>query len=168
MNPVVVEDYDPCWPQTFELLRSRLSGALRGMAAAIEHIGSTAVPGLAAKAVIDIDLLMKSEGDLPRVIAALASLGYEHRGDLGIAGREAFQSPSNDLRHHLYVCSPSSREYPRHIAFRDYLRVHPESAAAYGQLKRDLAQRVGHDREAYTQGKSDFVREILCRAGMHK
>jgi GrpB-like predicted nucleotidyltransferase (UPF0157 family) len=168
MNLVFIEDYDPRWPQTFELLRSRLSAALPGMAAAIEHIGSTAVPGLAAKPIIDIDLLMNSEGDLPRVIVALTSLGYDHRGDLGIAGREAFQSPSNDLRHHLYVCPPSSREYPRHIAFRDYLRAHPESAAAYGQLKRDLAQTLGHDREAYTQGKSDFVREILCRVGMCK
>src|SRR5579871_1315080 len=134
------------------------------MAAAIEHVGSTAVPGLAAKPIIDLDVLLFSAGDLPSVIARLASLGYEHRGDLGIAGREAFRAPLNDFRHHLYVCLPAGKEYRRHIAFRDYLRTHPREARAYASLKRDLARQFRDDREAYNQAKSRFVTEILQRS----
>lgn len=94
---------------------------MQGRAAAIEHVGSTAVPGLAAKPIIDMDVLLGSATDLPLVIAQLASVGYQHRGDLGVTGREAFRAPPNDLPHHLYVCPPRSPEYMRHISFRGYL-----------------------------------------------
>lgn len=102
-NPVVIVDYDPLWPKQFETLRYRLANVLGGLALTIEHVGSTAVPGLAAKPILDIDVLLRSPDDLPSAIAALASIGYLHRGDLGIPGREAFRAPSNYLRHHLYV-----------------------------------------------------------------
>lgn len=164
MNRVIVENYDVSWPQRFEVLRSRIASLLNGAAAAIEHIGSTAVPGLAAKPIIDIDVLVKSERDLPSVIAALVSLGYKHRGDLGITGREAFRAASNDFPHHLYVCLPNHDEFHRHITFRDYLRSHPNDACAYQELKRDLAHRLGSNREAYAEAKSDFVNQILLRA----
>ena len=163
MNPVIIQDYDPCWPQLFETLRSRIEAAIQGMAAAIEHVGSTAVPGLAAKPIIDVDVLLISASHLPLVIAKLASIGYEHRGDLGVAGREAFRIPPNDLPHHLYVCPSSSPEYRRHISFRDYLRTHPADANGYASLKRELVRTFGDDREAYTQAKSRFVAEILRR-----
>jgi GrpB-like predicted nucleotidyltransferase (UPF0157 family) len=88
---VVVQDYDPRWPQMFGMVRSRIAVVLNGVADSIEHIGSTAVPGLAAKPVIDIDVLLRSASDLPLVIRRLADLGYEHRGDLGVIGREAFR-----------------------------------------------------------------------------
>lgn len=164
-NPVVIVDYDPLWPQQFKELRSRIASLLDAMASAIEHVGSTAVPGLAAKPIIDIDVLLRSAMDLPAVITRLASAGYEHRGDLGIAGREAFRIPPNDISHHLYVCPPCSHEYRRHIAFRDYLRSHPDHADAYASLKREFARKFGNDREAYNQSKSQFVEEILHRAG---
>ena len=125
--------------------------------------GSTAVPGLAAKPIIDMDVLLISATDLPLVIVKLASIGYEHRGDLGVAGREAFRTPPNDLPHHLYVCPSSSPEYKRHISFRDHLRTHPTDANSYASLKRELVQKVGDDREAYTKAKSMFVAEILRR-----
>ena len=163
-DPVIIQEYDKSWPRQFETLRSRIAIALSEMAAAIEHVGSTAVPGLAAKPIIDLDVLLFSAGDLPSVIARLASLGYEHRGDLGIAGREAFRAPLNDFRHHLYVCLPAGKEYRRHIAFRDYLRTHPREARAYASLKRDLARQFRDDREAYNQAKSRFVTEILQRS----
>lgn len=133
------------------------------MATAIEHVGSTAVPGLAAKPVIDIDVLLRGAPDLPLVVKKLASFGYEHQGDLGIAGREAFRSPPNDLLQHLYVCPPGNQEYMRHISFRDYLRTHPEDANVYASLKRELVGKFGDDRAAYTQAKSKFVTEILQR-----
>ena len=160
-DPVIIEDYDPRWPQRFEMLRSRIAAVLNELAISIEHVGSTAVPGLAAKPIIDMDVLLRSSTDLPVAIRKLAELGYEHRGDLGISGREAFRANAAVVQHHLYVCPPGSLEYERHIAFRNHLRVHPEDANAYAVLKRELASKFGSDREGYNQAKSDFVQRIL-------
>lgn len=158
--PISIEDYDPRWPDQFETLRSKIAAALGPIAAAVEHVGSTAVPGLAAKPIIDIDVLLRSAPDLPSAIRSLTSLGYAHEGDLGVAGREAFRPPACDIQHHLYVCPTSEPEYRRHLAFRDHLRSHPEDAKAYAQLKRTLAARCS-GREAYTQAKTEFVEHIL-------
>jgi GrpB-like predicted nucleotidyltransferase (UPF0157 family) len=166
-SPIVIQNYDPLWPQRFQTLRSPIAVVLGGLAAAIEHVGSTAVPGLAAKPVIDIDILLTFATDLPLVIHKLASLGYAHRGDLGIAGREAFRIPPGYFPHHLYVCPPGSEEYNRHIAFRNYLRTHPEDAHAYATLKSQLADKFRADREAYNQAKSAFVGEILRHASQY-
>jgi GrpB-like predicted nucleotidyltransferase (UPF0157 family) len=163
-NPVIVLDYDPNWPELFESLRKRIADALVDMAAAIEHVGSTAVPDLAAKSIIDIDVLLTSKPMLPKAIERLATLGYVHRGDLGIPGREAFFAPLNDPPHHLYVCPPGSAEFRRHIAFRDYLRAHPKDAKIYGDLKIALAERFRQDRSAYNTAKSEFVEELTSRA----
>jgi GrpB-like predicted nucleotidyltransferase (UPF0157 family) len=160
----MIADYDPRWPEQFETLRSRIAAALGDLAIAIEHIGSTAVPGLAAKPVIDIDVLMRSDADLSLVTSKLALLGYDHRGDLGIPGREAFRTPPDDFPHHLYVCPSDSWEYRRHIAFRNYLRTHPNDANAYASLKRSLAEKFGDQREDYNQAKSQFVDDIARRA----
>jgi GrpB-like predicted nucleotidyltransferase (UPF0157 family) len=162
-KPVIIEDYDPTWPHRFETLRSRIAAALGPLTVAIEHVGSTAVPGLAAKPIIDLDVLLRSDADLVQAIAALRSLGYEHRGTLGILGREAFHSPPNFPPHHLYVCPPDSPAYREHIAFRDHLRAHPDDALAYATLKRQLAANFTADREAYTQAKTEFVQAILQR-----
>lgn len=164
MNPVIIQDYDPLWPQLFERLRLRLAGVLEGVAGAIEHVGSTSVPGLAAKPIIDIDVLLMSSSDLPRAIARLASIGYVHRGDLGITGREAFRAPLEEAPHHLYVCPPGNTAYMEHISFRDYLRSHQNDAEAYAELKRNIAGKFKNDREAYNGAKSEFVRRILRRA----
>lgn len=163
-RPIILEDYDPDWPQQFELLRSRIAPVLGLLAAAIEHVGSTAVPGLAAKPIIDIDVLLRSAADLPDAITSLATLGYQHRGDLGISGREAFLRPPGDIPHHLYVCPPEGREFDRHIVFRNQLRSHLDDAKAYELLKRKLAEQYRHDREAYNQAKSEFVEALLHRA----
>ena len=162
--PVIIEDYDARWPERFEILRSRIGAALGSLAAAIEHVGSTAVPGLAAKPIVDIDVLLGSKSDLPGVVERLTMIGYAHQGDLGIPGREAFRAPAGQFPHHLYVCPPNSRAYLQHLAFRDYLRTHPEDARAYGLLKRSLASRYGNDRDGYTQAKTEFIEGILRRA----
>ncbi len=161
---ITIENYDPLWPQQFETLRSRIAGTVGDLAAAIEHIGSTAVPGLGAKPIIDIDVLLRSDADLPLVISKLALLGYDHQGDLGVSGREAFRIPPDDFPHHLYVCRPDNQEYKRHIAFRDHLRTHPKDAKAYASLKRSLARKFGDQREAYTQAKSEFIADVERRA----
>jgi GrpB-like predicted nucleotidyltransferase (UPF0157 family) len=160
--PLVIEDYDPRWPDQFELLRARISSALGPLAATIEHVGSTAVPGLAAKPILDIDVLLTPDADLAAVIGKLASLGYEHRGDLGILGREAFRAPAGDFPHHLYICPSDSAEYTRHVAFRDHLLRQPEDADTYATLKRTLATKFTMDREAYNAAKSDFIAQILA------
>ena len=162
--PVIVVDYDPQWPGVFAHLRAPIAAALGDVAQAIEHVGSTAVPGLAAKPIIDIDVLLADAGRLPEVVARLAALGYAHEGDLGVAGREAFKHAPQLAVHHLYVCVPGCAEYRRHIAFRDYLRRHPAEADAYGALKRRLAAQYRNDRAGYGTAKDAFVRGILKRA----
>jgi GrpB-like predicted nucleotidyltransferase (UPF0157 family) len=163
-NPVIVLDYDPNWPGLFQSLRKRIADALGDMAAAIEHVGSTAVPGLAAKPIIDIDVLLVSETMLAAAIERLARLGYVHRGNLGIPEREAFSAPANDPPHHLYVCPPCSAEFRSHTAFRDYLRAHPMDAKIYSDLKIALADRFREDRSAYTNAKGEFVAELMNRS----
>ena len=163
-DPIIIEDYDPRWPEQFEQLRRRIDSALGILGAKIEHVGSTAVPGLAAKPIIDLDVLLHSATDLPEAIARLAVLGYQHRGDLGIAGREAFRPPPDGVPHHVYLHGPSSREYIRHLKFRNHLRANLADAQAYERLKRLLARQYRDDREAYNQAKTDFVEGILRRA----
>src|SRR5262245_20579095 len=106
----------------FERLRARARGAVGDLALAIDHIGRTAVPGLAAKPIVDLDVVVRSTGDVPAAIDRLAAIGYVHRGDLGLVGREAFSAPPGDAAHHLYVVVAGNREHRRHLALRDYLR----------------------------------------------
>ncbi|MBV9420348.1 MAG: GrpB family protein [Alphaproteobacteria bacterium] len=163
-GPVVIIDYDPRWPEVFEQLRAPLAAALGDVAQTIQHVGSTSVPGLAAKPIIDIDVLLMSADKLPLAIERLVPLGYRHEGDLGVPDREAFDRPPHLPYHHLYMCPPHSAEYRRHVAFRDFLRAHPEEANAYGALKRELAVQYRNDREGYSIAKTDFVTGILKRA----
>jgi len=163
-NPVIILAYDPNWPGIFQSLRKRIADVLGEMAAAVEHVGSTAVPDLAAKPIIDIDVLLAPEAMLATAIDRLASLGYNHRGNLGIPEREAFHAPANDPPHHLYVCPSGSAEFRRHVAFRDYLRAHPKEAKIYGELKIALAERFREDRPAYSLAKTEFVMELTSRA----
>jgi GrpB-like predicted nucleotidyltransferase (UPF0157 family) len=108
MQKIVVVDYDPAWPTVFEDLRARVWTVVNTFAVGIEHIGSTSVPGLASKPIIDMAVVVPSSELFPRAIERLATLGYAHRGDLGVKGREAFQSPAGWPRHHLYTCPTGS------------------------------------------------------------
>src|SRR5262245_8084049 len=104
ITSVVVVDYDRAWPEMFAALRAWLWPVVGDLASSIEHIGSTSVPGLAAKPIIDFDIVVPSAERVPAVIERLAGLGYRHRGDLGVPGREAFYRPRSTLAHQLYVC----------------------------------------------------------------
>jgi GrpB-like predicted nucleotidyltransferase (UPF0157 family) len=163
-QPVVIEDYDPEWPALFAKLRAPVGAALGDLVVAIEHVGSTAVPKLAAKPIIDMDVVISSLRDLSQAIQRMATIGYVHEGDFGVADREAFEAPRGSPAHHLYICSAQSPELRRHLAFRDFLRTHPDDVRAYADLKRALAVRFGNDRVGYALAKSDFVNEILLRA----
>ena len=149
----------------FAALAARVRAAFAdGPLIAVEHVGSTSVAGLAAKPVIDMDVIVPSASDVPDALARLASAGYVHQGDLGIPGREAFYSPPDTPPHHLYLCLCDGAEYRRHIAFRDYLRAHEDAARQYDMLKRDLATRFRSDRTAYNDGKTAFVEAVLKKA----
>jgi GrpB-like predicted nucleotidyltransferase (UPF0157 family) len=161
---VVIVDYDPVWPVRFAALRHTLKDALGELALAIEHVGSTAVPGLAAKPIIDIDVVIRSGEDFPAVIDRLTALGYQHRGNLGVVGREAFSELPHLPAHHLYVCATDSEELARHLRFRDHLRTHGEDAAAYGTFKREAAARYRDDRARYTEAKTWVIAAILRQA----
>ena len=174
-KPVVVVPYDPQWAIIFKELSSVCAGALGELAIAIHHGGSTAVPGLAAKPVIDIDVEIPSRAVLPAVIIQLATLGYRHGGDIGVPGREAFERDgAGDVprdgsgrlwqSHNLYVCASDCVELRRHLLFRDWLRTHPARAAEYGALKHRLAELHRDDRESYIEGKTDLVDLILTEA----
>ena len=162
MGEIAIVDYDLTWPAQFEEIAGRVRAVFDDVA--IEHVGSTAVVGLAAKPIIDIDVIVPSVADVPDAIVRLATLGYTHQGDLGIPGREAFGWPPNTFRHNLYVCAEDSAELRRHLLFRDYLRAHPEAARRYGLLKRDLAARHVTDIDAYCEDKTEFVQWILTMA----
>ncbi len=161
----VVVDYDLTWPLAFEELRLRVSAALNDMAISIEHVGSTAVPGLVAKPVIDMDVVV-AESDVFKAIECLGKLGYEHRGNLGIPLREAFRPPSGSQPHHLYVCPPHSPALANHLIFRDCLRGNSELALEYGALKRRLAEQFSDDMDGYVEGKTAFILDILFEAGL--
>lgn len=166
MRTIVVVDYDPTWPALFESLQSAIWPAVGDFALAIEHVGSTSVPGLAAKPVIDISVVLASERDVERAVDRLAGLGYVHRGNLGVEGREAFDQPHPIPAHNLYVCPRGSLGLVNQLAVRDYLRTHPDTARAYGELKKRLAVEFPTDIDSYVYGKTDLVLSILRQAGL--
>ena len=166
MQTIVVVDYDPMWPEIFEQLRTHVGSVLHDVALTVEHVGSTSVPGLAAKPIIDMSVIVASKREVPLAIARLATLGYEHLGNRGIEDREAFRHPEGWLAHHLYVCPQGSLAVQNHLAVRDYLRTHPETAQEYGELKKRLAQEFPNDIESYVDGKTNLVLEVLREQGI--
>jgi GrpB-like predicted nucleotidyltransferase (UPF0157 family) len=126
------------------------------LALAIEHIGSTAVPGLAAKPVIDLVIVVEPHS-VQEAIERLTAIGYVHEGNRGVEGREAFSVPEGERRHHLYVSPTDSEELRAQLAFRDRLRESPALAVEYDALKRELAVQFRNDRMGYTEAKTDFV-----------
>lgn len=162
--PAIVVSYDPKWPDQFEWLRGRVDAALGGVIHQVEHVGSTAVPGLDAKPIIDIDVVVPDPSIVTTAVAALTAAGWRHQGDLGIAGREAFSPPDEFLYHHLYVVVQDQPAHRDHVDLRDYLRAHPDAAAEYGAVKRSLAHSLGVDRSAYAAGKSPTIEALLAEA----
>jgi GrpB-like predicted nucleotidyltransferase (UPF0157 family) len=163
--PIVIVAYDPEWVLIFEQIRDLVIPVLSDLVIGIEHVGSTSVPGLAAKPIVDVDVVVANHEDVRIAVQRLTALGYVHEGDLGINGREAFIPPTSMMWHHLYIVHVDNLEFKRHILFRDYLRSHPEEAKQYGDLKRELAHRFREDRSAYSNGKREFVTRILQCVG---
>ncbi len=165
MSRIEVHPYNPEWPRTFEQLRAELWPVVQHASMAIEHVGSTAVPGLAAKPVIDLCIVVASPRDIPFVAKALATLSYTHQGELGVPDRHAFKATRPGPRHHLYASPRKSLSMRNHLGVRDYLRVHPEAASEYGALKQRLAQQFPEDIDSYIAGKTDFLLGVLAQVG---
>jgi len=164
MRPVVIVDYDPSWPEQFAAERDALLALLGGRVDGIHHIGSTAVPGLAAKPKIDMDAVLRDERFVPEAIELVRETGaYDFHGDPYGDRRWTFtRGHTHGIR--LYLCGPGNRAHLQRILFRDWLRTHSADAAAYEALKRRLALAAGEDWDFYTGGKADFVAGIIERA----
>ena len=155
-------------------MRRAVARALGSIAERIEHVGSTSVPGLAAKPILDLDIVLAVGADMREVIEALRPLGYRHDGDRRVAGREAFSRIDGEvpwtserrewMEHHLYACERDSEELARHLAFRDHLRRHGSDARHYAALKCELAARFRDDREGYCLAKTDFIERVLRKS----
>jgi len=165
--PIEVLPYDPAWPLRYEVARQDILNAIRTFVTRIEHIGSTAVPGLAAKPVIDILVGVCSLADAPAFLPLLYPLGYayqpEHE-DVLPERRYLHRIVDGAHTHHLHIVEVQSEFFRVQLLFRDFLRLHPEAALRYAALKLRLAQQYRLDREAYTDGKSAFIAEILVQA----
>lgn len=165
---VVVLPYDEQWKQDFLKIKADIMTMLENLIIGIEHVGSTSVQGLSAKPIIDIDVVIKDETYLKVVISALEKMGYQHEENLGIVGREAFKYDGKEhlKKHHLYVCPQDSLELKRHIAFRDYLRAHPDAILEYSLIKEEGAKRYPDDIEGYIAYKEPFIEKIYAEIGI--
>lgn len=165
---VIVENYDPSWIDDFSKIKAELESILGETAISVEHVGSTSVAGLAAKPVIDIDVVIDHIADLQNAIKKLENNGYIYEGDLGIRDRYAFKYTGKHhlKKHHLYVCPKSSEELHRHIVFRDFLRNHPEAVMEYSRIKKKGAQLYPDNIEKYIEFKSACIAEIYKKCGL--
>lgn len=166
---IEIVPYDPKWPGLFTLEKEALRKILgRFTGLRIEHFGSTAVPGLAAKPVIDILVGVSSKADWPGMVEPLAALGYVHGpGAFDDAVHWFFvkgMPPYGEKRtHHLHVYELEGKDWKRELVFRDHLRSNPADALEYEALKRELAAKFVGDREAYTEAKTELIQKILER-----
>jgi len=175
---MIVHEYDPAWPEKFEQLKTIYQKALGDLAIAIEHVGSTSIPGLKAKPALDIDIVIKDYDVFPKVVEKLAKLGYRHNGDQGVLHREAFKRdndtipytdpPTTWMAHHLYVCPESSEELKRHLLLRNYMCINDEARDAYTHIKDDIVARSNGERANYVAIKeeeySDFFEKVIAAA----
>jgi len=172
---MVVVNYNEKWPQAFLKIKNELTKVLT-VKCEVQHVGSTSIPGMKAKPIIDIDVGLDNWADFEAVKKVLAEIGYEHEGDKGITGREAFcrngkvqNKILDNIDHHLYVCSFDNEEYKRHILFRDYLRNHTEARDRYNQIKEEILAKVGsNNRAGYVQMKEEeygeFFEDVISKA----
>jgi GrpB-like predicted nucleotidyltransferase (UPF0157 family) len=160
---IEVRPYDPAWPSRFVELGAQLRSALGNVALRIDHIGSTAIPGLAAKPVIDVQISVASFEPLEAFKGPLVGLGYVYRAGNAERTKRYFREPPGSHRTHIHVRRAGSFSEQFALLFREYLRAHPADASAYAALKRRLAKKHGGDRRAYTEAKIPFSWEIVRR-----
>jgi hypothetical protein len=166
---VVIEKWNPKWKDEFEKIVASLGKDIIYNSIKIEHVGSTSVEGMSAKPIIDLDIVI--EKDKFEIIKRLLNdKGYEHEGDLGIEGREAFSYSGKEelMTHHLYVCPKDSKELFKHITFRNFLKDNPALAAEYSRVKEQAAVLYHDDIDKYMEFKSEIIEKIYKKCGLLK
>jgi GrpB-like predicted nucleotidyltransferase (UPF0157 family) len=165
---MLIHPYSADWNSHFNDIKSLLDEALQRLDYSIEHVGSTAVPGLAAKPIIDIDIVFNDPSTFPLIKQALELIGYFHNGNQGIEDREVFkrEGTSQDdvldtIKHHLYVCSAESPALKRHLITRDYLRNNEWAKTEYQQMKYALAEKAGQEQKKYATLKEETVNAFI-------
>jgi GrpB-like predicted nucleotidyltransferase (UPF0157 family) len=158
-RPIVIIDYDPAWPERYRAERARIAGALGAVARRIEHIGSTAVPGLAAKPIVDVLVVVEDPDEDAAFVPALEAAGYALR--VREPGHRMLRTPELDVHVHVWA---DGEEAARYLRLRDRLRASAEDRAAYAALKRDLAAREWDDMNAYAEAKGPLIEAIMRRA----
>lgn len=166
MKNVVVVPHDPRWRDAFEAEARDIAAALGENVVAIHHVGSTSIPGIHAKPVVDLLLEVKDVAELDARSPAMEALGYEVMGEYGIPGRRYFRKDDQEgtRTHHVHAFEAGSAEAVRHLAFRDYMIAHPADARRYSELKRRLAAEHPRNIDGYMDGKDGFIREMDRRA----
>jgi GrpB-like predicted nucleotidyltransferase (UPF0157 family) len=176
--PSLLSPYNPTWPTAFQQIRQALEQALDGLGQPIDiqHVGSTSIQGMHAKPIIDIDIIIENKILLPEIKKRLETLGYQYKGDQGIAGRFAFRQSTGSVpfggtnsqpqAHHLYVCYADSLAVKNHLLFRDTLRSDKGLVEEYAALKMSLTDDHTITRETYTLRKTNFILSVLAKAGL--
>ena len=173
---MLIQEYKESWNEDFKAVKSIINDALMNLNISIEHIGSTAVPKLAAKPIIDIDIVYETDVAFETMKKGLEKIGYYHNGNQGIINREVFKRGMwgnkhqilNTITHHLYVCPVDSEELQRHITFRNYLIDNEAARTEYQQLKYEIAAAVNQDKKQYAALKEvkarTFINDILAKS----
>jgi GrpB-like predicted nucleotidyltransferase (UPF0157 family) len=160
LRSIEVVEYDPRWPELFKAEAEKVQQALGCNCIEIHHMGSTSVPGLKAKPIIDMLPVVRDIQEVENAIEAMESLGYEAKGEYGVPFRRYFQKGKMARTHHVHVFQEGNPEISRHLKFRDWMRSHPPDAEKYGQLKVELAKKFPQDISGYCNGKEAFIASI--------
>ena len=165
---MLIEKYTSNWVRDFADIKREIDKELHGLDYIIEHVGSTSVPNLASKPIIDLDMIYSNPADWIKIKSRLEEIGYDHNGNQGIADREVFKRYGKGTReildgvmHHLYVCPTTSKALERHILSRDFLRINEWARLEYQQLKYELAEKANQDRKKYAELKELHVNDFI-------
>lgn len=166
MKKVEVVPHDPQWRNAFETEAEHIDDALGDTIVAVHHIGSTSIPNIYAKPIIDLLVEVRNIAETDEYSSAMESLGYEAMGEFGIPGRRYFRKDNREgiRTHQVHTFKAGSAQIERHLAFRDYMIAHPEDAREYSELKRTLAEKHPQNPDGYMDGKDGFIQEIDRRA----
>ncbi|MEN1969081.1 GrpB family protein [Lentibacillus sp. N15] len=164
MRQVKITPYNEDWPTKFTKEANILEEIFGSEIVDIHHIGSTSIMGLKAKPIIDIMPVVKDINNVALFNDAMKQIGYEVKGENGLPGRRYFQKGGDNRTHHVHIYERDHPDIKRHLAFRDYLRMHPDVAKQYGDLKEALTQRFPHDIASYIKGKEQLVLTIEKKA----
>lgn len=164
MRQVIVTPYQSSWPEAFQQAKEQLETIFGDHLLAIHHIGSTSVPGLSAKPILDILPVVDSLDGIEAFDAAMEQIGYEAKGEFGMPGRRYYRKGGDNRTHHIHLYADGNPEIMRHVVFRDYLRQHPQEVEAYSTIKERLERQYPEDISAYIAGKDSFVKTMEQRA----